>query len=132
MPVNACNFFGDNSHSSHVLYKYEESFNGTSSEYEGNIVNNIKIESWKKYANDWQSFINKYKLLKFSDTSFIKIETPNYINDPTRNFKYPNEITGPDLRISTQSIVSSINKMIHENKFEKWVLCTIMAHGILL
>ncbi len=65
--------------------------------------------------------------MKFSDTSFIKIETPNYINDPTRDFKYPNEITGPDLWINTQSIVSSIQKDDSRNQI--WKMSFMYYYG---
>lgn len=76
--INACDFLDNNSHKSKPLYKNEEWFNGTSSQYEGNIVDNINIMSWKKYHLDWKSFIKKYQLLNFDDKAIIKVETPWY------------------------------------------------------
>ncbi|WP_338987863.1 hypothetical protein [Spiroplasma endosymbiont of Dasysyrphus albostriatus] len=112
--INACDFFDNNSHKSKPLYENEEWFNGTSSQYEGNIVDNINIMSWKKYHLNWQSFIKKYQLLNFDDKAIIKVETATYKNCIWHNL--PSQITGPNLSVNTAKINTSNNTNDEKNK----------------
>ena len=119
-----CSFFDDNHQKDKYLYQNEQWFNGTSSEYQGSIVNNFKIMSWKKYAPNWQVFIKNHQKLIFDDNSIIKVATVNYSNYSL----LPCELVGIDLLINTLQI-SPITRRYEQKvwniKFDYWFLLSV-------
>ena len=113
--INACDFFDNNPHKSKPLYENEEWFNGTSSQYEGNIVDNINIMSWKKYHLDWQSFIKKYQLLNFDDKAIIKVETATY--KTVYDIIYHLKLQDLTYQLIQQKLTHQVTQMMKKTKF---------------